>query len=114
MIVEDEALLAMELETLLQSAGCTVIGPFSNLEQAREAVHGEAINIALLDTNLNGEMVYPLADDLAARGVPFIFVTGYGASHLPERFRAAPRVSKPYDPSVLRRELERAGVVGSG
>ena len=113
MIVEDEALLAMELETLLQSAGCAVIGPFSNLEQARAAAHGEAINVALLDTNLNGQMVYPLADDLAARGVPFIFVTGYGTSHLPERFRAAPRVSKPYDPAVLRKELERAGVVNS-
>ena len=113
MIVEDEALLAMELEMLLQSARCTVIGPFSNLEEARQAAHGEAINVALLDTNLNGQMVYPLADDLAARGVPFIFVTGYGASHLPERFRAAPRVSKPYDPAVLRRELERAGIVNS-
>jgi DNA-binding NtrC family response regulator len=113
MIVEDEALLAMELETLLQSAGCTVVGPFSNLEQARAAAQGEAINVALLDTNLNGQMVYPLADDLAARGVPFIFVTGYGTSHLPERFRAAPRVPKPYDPAVLRRELERAGVVNS-
>ena len=113
MIVEDEALLAMELETVLQSAGCTVIGPFSNLERARAAVHTEAMNFALLDTNLNGQMVYPLADDLAARGVPFMFVTGYGPSHLPERFRSAPRIAKPYDPAALKRVLESAGVVSS-
>jgi DNA-binding response OmpR family regulator len=75
LIVEDESLLAMELEELLQTAGYTIVGPFSDLARARQAAHREAIDLAVLDTNLNGEMVYPLADDLSARAIPFIFVT---------------------------------------
>ena len=108
LIVEDETLLAMELEELLQGAGYSVIGPFADLAQATRAAHDEAIDIAVLDINLNGEMVYPLADDLSARGIPFVFTTGYNASNLPERFRGAPRVAKPYDLGALTRELERS------
>ena len=107
LVVEDESLLAMELEELLQSEGYSIVGPFSNLARATESALHETIDLALLDTNLNGEMVYPLADNLSARGIPFIFLTGYGASNLPERFRAAPRMAKPYDPASLTRELSR-------
>jgi CheY-like chemotaxis protein len=107
LVVEDESLLAMELEQLLQSEGYSIVGPFSNLARATESALRETIDLALLDTNLNGEMVYPLADNLSARGIPFISLTGYGASNLPERFRAAPRMAKPYDPASLTRELSR-------
>jgi CheY-like chemotaxis protein len=106
-VVEDEALLAMELEGHLQGLGYTIVGPFGDLARATEACRREAIDVAVLDTNLNGEMVYPLADDLSAHGIPFIFVTGYSASNLPERFRGAPRVAKPYDPATLTTQLER-------
>jgi hypothetical protein len=78
------ALLAMELEGHLQGLGYTIVGPFGDLARATEACRREAIDVAVLDTNLNGEMVYPLADDLSAHGIPFIFVTGYSASNLPE------------------------------
>jgi PAS domain S-box-containing protein len=107
LVVEDEALLAMELEGHLQGLGYTIVGPFGDLARATEACRREAIDVAVLDTNLNGEMVYPLADDLSAHGIPFIFVTGYSASNLPERFRGAPRVAKPYDPATLTTQLER-------
>jgi two-component sensor histidine kinase/ActR/RegA family two-component response regulator len=107
LVVEDESLLAMELEQLLQSEGYSIVGPFSSLARAAESALREPIDLAILDTNLNGEMVYPLADNLSARGIPFIFLTGYGASDLPERFRAAPRIAKPYDPGALSRELLR-------
>ena len=105
--------MAIELEDFLQAAGSTIIGPFGDLAKATQAAHREVIDLAVLDTNLNGEMVYPLADDLLAQGIPFIFVTGYGASNLPERFRSAPRVAKPYDPAALTKELERTGLKAS-
>jgi CheY-like chemotaxis protein len=107
LVVEDETLLAMELEGHLQGLGYTIVGPFGNLARATEAARRLAIDVAVLDTNLNGEMVYPLADDRSARGIPFIFVTGYSASNLPERFRGAPRVAKPYDPAALTKQLEQ-------
>jgi PAS domain S-box-containing protein len=107
LIVEDEALLALEIQELLQSAGSTVIGTFSDLARAEQAARREAIDVAVLDTNLNGEMVYPLADDLVVRGIPFVFVTGYGTSNLPERFRSMPQVAKPFDPESLTDELQR-------
>jgi len=107
LIVEDEALLALEIQELLQSAGSTVIGTFSDLARAEQAAQREVIDVAVLDTNLNGEMVYPLADDLVVRGIPFVFVTGYGTSNLPERFRSRPQVAKPFDPESLTDELQR-------
>jgi PAS domain S-box-containing protein len=107
LIVEDEALLAMELEEFLDRGGYAIVGPFGNVGRAIEATHREMIDVALLDMNLNGEMVYPLADELSRRGIPFIFVTGYGALHVPERFRGVPRVPKPIDPAALANELRR-------
>jgi DNA-binding response OmpR family regulator len=107
LVVEDEALLAMELEELLDGAGCTVVGPFSDVARALDAAHRERIDVALLDMNLNGEMVYPLADELTRKGVPFLFVTGYGALDVPERFRSITRVAKPIDPADLANELQR-------
>jgi two-component system, response regulator PdtaR len=105
-VVEDEFLLRLELEEWLRSAGCAIIGPFSALEPARTmAARREPIDLAILDTNLNGQMVYPLADDLLASGVPVIFLTGYEKASLPVRFRVVPQVSKPYDPAALIREI---------
>jgi len=108
LVVEDEFLLALLLEEELVSAGCSVVGPFSGLAQAMEAARRETFDLAILDINLNGEMVYPLADELSGSGVPFIFMSGYGLSNLPERFRTAPRIAKPYDPAILVREMQRA------
>jgi PAS domain S-box-containing protein len=107
LIVEDEALLALEIQELLQSAGSTIVGTFNDLARAGQVARREAIDVAVLDTNLNGEMVYPLADDLAVRGIPFVFVTGYATSNLPERFRGMPQVAKPFDPTSLTNELQR-------
>lgn len=108
LIVEDEGLLALQIEDIFQSAGSTVIGPFSDVTRARHAARHKAVDFAVLDTNLNGEPVYPLADELSANGIPFVFVTGYEASNLPERFRSIPRVSKPFDPADLTKQLQRA------
>ena len=101
LLVEDEFLLAIQLEELLQSLGGTVHGPFGKLDDALEAARRDDFNLAILDINLSGTMVYPLADDLRARGVPFVFLSGYGALNLPERFRAVTRLNKPCDPDML-------------
>lgn len=106
-IVEDEILPAIMLEAELQKAGWETVGPFATLTDARQAGRSETLDIAVLDINLGGEMVYPLAQDLADRGIPFLFLTGYSSRDLPEAFRDFPRVSKPYDPPLLLRELER-------
>jgi DNA-binding response OmpR family regulator len=101
LLVEDEFLLAIQLEELLQSRGGTVRGPFRNLAEAMQAAQREDLDFAILDVNLNGMMVYPLADDLLARGIPFLFLSGYSLSNLPERFRAVTRLNKPCDPQLL-------------
>jgi len=101
LLVEDEFLLALQLEDLLQSRGGTVLGPFPRLDEAMRAALREDFDFAILDINLNGTMVYPLADDLLARGIPFLFLSGYSLSNLPERFRAVTRLNKPCDPAML-------------
>src|ERR1044072_7398657 len=101
LLVEDEFLLALQLEELLQSRGATVLGPFRKLGDAMQAAQREEFDFAILDVNLNGTMVYPLADDLLARGIPFLFLSGYSLANLPERFRAVTRLNKPCDRGLL-------------
>lgn len=107
LLVEDEFLVALALEEDLRAAGCTVVGPFADLAAATQAARSETFGLALLDVNLGGDRVYALADELAGRGVPFVLLSGYGVMDLPERFRASPRVAKPYDPAALIREIDR-------
>jgi PAS domain S-box-containing protein len=96
LIVEDAVLLAMELETGLSDAGARIIGPAYELEEAM-ALLDQPIDAAVLDANLNGHSVTPVAEALSARGVPFVFATGYGeAAGAPGGFDA-PVIRKPYD-----------------
>jgi DNA-binding response OmpR family regulator len=108
LIAEDEFLLGIQLEEELRSAGCAIVGPFSTLAKATLAARREGFDLALLDINLNGDRVYPLADELAARGVPFIFLSGYLSAALPERFKGAPQIAKPHDPTALIRTIRAA------
>jgi PAS domain S-box-containing protein len=103
MIVEDEALVAMLLTESLTTLGCSVVGPFSRCSDAIAAVEANGIDAAILDVNLDGEMVYPLADLLIERGVPFIFVTGYGAESIDHRFTHIHVIQKPVERHVLQR-----------
>ena len=108
LVVEDEFLLGMALEEDLQTAGCVVLGPFQSLARAREAAQREQFDLAILDINLAGELVYPLAEELAERGTPFLFLSGYGAADMPERFRGVRRLPKPHDIALLLREMRDA------
>lgn len=95
LIVEDEGLVALTMEDLLTDLGCEVVGSFGAVQATLDFLASSPeLDGALLDVNLGGEMVYPVADVLIARGVPFIFATGYGAS--PDtRYAAVPVASKP-------------------
>ncbi|QDZ02116.2 response regulator [Nitratireductor mangrovi] len=106
LIVEDEALLALGLEQDLQDAGYQTVGPYRTLADARRAASEETIDAGILDINLNGELSYPVAEQLLRRGIPFLFVSGYGGESIPEDFRHFPRLAKPYDPADLMRRLK--------
>jgi PAS domain S-box-containing protein len=109
LVVEDEALVAMELADSLTELGFTVIGPFTNLAEAKQALERGEIDAAVLDVNLGGEPIYPLAAILAARNKPFVFVTGYDSDSIDMRFKNAPVLQKPIEQALLRRLFTPAG-----
>jgi PAS domain S-box-containing protein len=96
LIVEDALLLALELEAGLTEAGAVVVGSAGDLGEAMGMI-GLDIDAAVLDANLNGESVRPVAEALAARGVPFVFATGYGDDKITPELFGAPVIRKPYD-----------------
>lgn len=97
LVVEDQMLIAAMLEECLVDLNCQVVGPTGTVEAALKLVHANAVDAAVLDVNLGDEMVYPVAEELEARNIPFIFTTGYGDKSLPERWRSKPRLAKPYN-----------------
>lgn len=101
LVVEDEFLVAIALEEDLRAAGATVVGPYANLPAALDGAQSQPFDLAVLDVNLNGTMVYPLADNLIARGIPFLFLSGYVAENMPQRFATLHRLAKPTDPHRL-------------
>jgi CheY-like chemotaxis protein len=103
LVVEDEMLIAMMLEDMLVELGYQVVGPVARLERALDAVRREHLDAALLDVSLDGEAVYPVAVELAARGVPFVFATGYSGLVIQEPWRDRPLLRKPFESEVLRR-----------
>lgn len=97
LVVEDEALVSMLIEQILEDLGCVVVGPAVTVAQGLELVRGDgAIDAALLDVNLGGERVFPVAEALEREGVPFAFSTGYGEGGLPPEWRGRPTLQKPY------------------
>jgi CheY-like chemotaxis protein len=105
LIVEDDPIIAMTQKMTLEEAGCSVLGPAPNVEQALLMIGTQSIDLALLDINLNGEKVYPVADALAKLGVPFVFLTGYGDEMLPPAHRRRRCLTKPCDEDDLLRVL---------
>ena len=97
LVVEDETMVAWLLEDMLADLGCAVVGPVARVNQALAMLDAEAIDAAVLDVNLNGQKSYPVADALAARGVPFVFSTGYDKDSLLDGYRTFPVLQKPFD-----------------
>jgi PAS domain S-box-containing protein len=109
LLVEDEALVALMMETLLTELGVEVVGPFGTLAEGLVAADGEPFDAAILDVNLDGGTVYPLAHLLAERGVPFAFVTGYEPSTIDSKFRSVQVLQKPVERQQLAELLAHVG-----
>lgn len=99
LIVEDEYFIAEDLARGFRKAGVEIVGPVASLADAIALAELDQLDGAVLDINLSGEMIYPLADTLMEQAVPIVFVTGYDAFAIPERYGAIPRCQKPFDAS---------------
>jgi DNA-binding NtrC family response regulator len=102
LLVEDQFIIALELERVLTRAGCVVIGPVARLKKAIELARLEELDFAILDVNLFGEKVFPVADILQTRAIPFLLTTGYGEAAVPAGRQGWRVVSKPYDSDKVR------------
>ncbi|QCK88027.1 response regulator [Phreatobacter aquaticus] len=105
LIVEDEMLVLMETQDMLADLGCDSVIVAATNEQAIALVEAQHFDAALLDLNLNGVRSYPVADFLAARGVPFAFTTSYGGHGLRDSDRERPLLVKPFEVAALGRLL---------
>jgi CheY-like chemotaxis protein len=103
LVAEDEALIAIDLETMLQDLGCEVVGPLPSLQLVVRAAGAERIDGAILDVNLRGEHIFPVLPILRQRKVPVVLSSGYNDPDLvPAEFRGVPLITKPYDQAALR------------
>ena len=96
LVVEDETIVAMLLEQMLEELSCEVVGVAGQVSAATDLANSSDADIAILDMNLGGERVDPVAQALAARGVPFVFASGYGESGLTPEWRGRPVLPKPF------------------
>lgn len=102
LVVEDEVMVAMLLEDMLQAFGCEVVGLAPSIDTALAAIQQNPLDGVLLDMNMHGKNTQAIAEELLARGVPFLLVTGYGNQNAdPPAIRAAPRLIKPFDHDEL-------------
>jgi CheY-like chemotaxis protein len=113
LVVEDEMLVALALEEMLGDFGCVVVDVAGTLDRGLALAGELTLDGAILDINLGGEKVFPVARRLAERGVPFVFCTAYGTAALPPCFATAPTLTKPYNEQRLR-SLLISGLVGGG
>jgi CheY-like chemotaxis protein len=106
LLVEDDYFIMKTLRIRFQREGATIVGPASNVPDALALVRSAPrIDAAILDINLQGEMVFPVAEALSERGVPFVFATGYDPAAIPIQFASVPHCGKPVDPSRLTQAL---------
>jgi CheY-like chemotaxis protein len=101
LVVEDEYLIRMLLEDMLADLGYSVAAAVGTVAEASAFASSGDFNAAILDVNLDGQEIFPVADILARRSLPFVFVTGYGERSLPERYRDRPALQKPFQAEQL-------------
>lgn len=105
LLVEDEGLVALMLEDMLEELGLKVVASAAQVKKACELATTESFDLALLDVNLAGDFVFPVARILRDRRIPFLFSTGYGGPPLEEEFRNAPTIGKPFSVDQLSEKL---------
>lgn len=106
LVVEDEYFIAQDMVRALRDSGAEIVGPVANVDDALDLLEqAGTIDAAVLDVNLQGEMVYPVADILLARSVPFVFTTGYDETAIPAKYRSVARCEKPVEARKVGRAL---------
>jgi CheY-like chemotaxis protein len=105
--VEDEMLVLLGIEDALADFGCKSVSAAANVDQALALIAAQAFDAAMVDVNLDGRKSYLVADALAARGVPFVFSTGYSGESLDDGYRDRPVLGKPYRMAELVEVLTR-------
>jgi CheY-like chemotaxis protein len=106
LLVEDEYFIAEEMLRAFEDSGAEIIGPAPTVEDALRLLAATAmLDGAVIDINLRGEMGYPVADAFMARGVPFLFTTGYDARHIPPRYAHIKHCEKPIEPARIAKVL---------
>ena len=108
LVVEDEIMIRLLLEDMLGDLGYTITAAVGRIDDAVKVAKTGNFDVAILDVNLNGQTVGPVAEILEARGLPFVFATGYGERGLPERFSKRPTLQKPFQQENLGRILSQA------
>jgi CheY-like chemotaxis protein len=108
-VAEDEALIALVLQDILDELGHTIVGPAASVPQAMSMARDGAFDVALLDVKLGGNEIFPVADVLEARRIPFAFSTGFGEAGLPDAWRTRPILAKPYNPVDVESILNQLG-----
>jgi len=102
LIAEDEYFIACDIASALHALGAEVVGPVPSRDEVQAILAtGERLDAAVLDINLNGEMVFPVMEALTARGIPVVFATGYDQASVPAQYQDVPRWQKPFDPQAL-------------
>ena len=86
----------MTIEDVLQGLGCEIVGPVATIEKALKLAQGGAFDAAILDVTIRGGKVYPVAEQLLARGIPFVFATGYAKNRLLDDYQTFPVLQKPF------------------
>jgi DNA-binding NtrC family response regulator len=105
-LVEDEALIRMMLVDMVEELGHRVVAEAANIEAASALAETADFEIAILDVNVGGERIDPIAEIIAGRRLPFIFASGYGAAGAPENFRQRPILQKPFQLEWLGKTIE--------
>lgn len=114
LLVEDESFVAMLLEDLCEELGCQSVLAAPNVPTALRLLEREAVDVAILDVNLGGTMSTPVADELEARAIPFIFVTGYGQAGVPVAHRHRLALQKPFRLKELEAALTQLRAIVQG
>ncbi len=108
LVVEDELMIRMLLQDMLTDLGHTLAGEAGGIEEALMLAKQSEFDVAILDVNLNGQPISPVVEVLVARGLPFVFATGYGQRGVPEPYRMTPTLQKPFQVNALAEAIEAA------
>ena len=106
LLVEDEVMIRMMVADMLEELGYSIAGEAGDIDEGVRLVQATDFDIAILDVNVNGKVITPVAEAVQLRGRPFVFATGYGAQGLPEKFRDRTTIQKPFQIETLARTIE--------